>query len=366
MKTKLFNQVTFKNLILILMLNLSISTFAVNSIEVDFSSSSNAFVKTVSGTSNGVDTYKTFTITIPFYSNTLDLLSLRTDYTGSCSGSVMINVNGVNSTYASNGNTALHKWYSIPNLPVGTTYYTVKSFCGSVEITGSRQLIRVIIVKEAAPVLNLNIAASCSTNSDGTYNGYISIKGTGTYTNATYLYLKTTAPTTACPSTQMNIPALGNTAANGSINNSGFFSCNTNGTYTVQLLYKRVNLSGNLIVYTIPSGSYNWTDYSFTKTFKMCFNLAEPIRNHLALKNSDIKLTNPVKDVMLLEITNDISSYYEITFYDFSGLIVKKENITNVNKKGANTINVQDLKKGIYLVEINNGKEIIRKKIIKE
>ena len=131
MKTKLFNQATFKNLILILVLNLSISTFAVNSIEVDFSTYSNAFAKTVSGTSNGVDTYKTFTITIPFYSNTLDLLSLRTDYPGSCSGSVMINVNGANSTYASNSNTALHKWYNISNLPVGTTYYTVKSFCGS-------------------------------------------------------------------------------------------------------------------------------------------------------------------------------------------------------------------------------------------
>lgn len=365
MKTKLFNQATFKNLILILVLNLSISTFAVNSIEVDFSTYSNAFAKTVSGTSNGVDTYKTFTITIPFYSNTLDLLSLRTDYPGSCSGSVMINVNGANSTYASNSNTVLHKWYDIPNLPVGTTYYTVKSFCGNVEIAGSRQLIRVVIVKEAAPVLNLNITASCSTNNDGTYNGYINIKGTGTYTNATYLYLKTTAPTTACSSTQFNLPTLGNGAANGSINNSGFFSCNINGTYTVQLLYKRVNLSGNLIVYTIPSGSYNWTDYSFTKTFRTCLNVADPIRD-LALKNSNIKITNPVKDIMTLEISNDISSYYEITFYDFSGLIVKKENITNVNKKGANTINVQDLKKGIYLVEINNGKEILREKIIKE
>ncbi|SEA55687.1 T9SS type A sorting domain-containing protein [Bizionia paragorgiae] len=372
MKLKLNHSKTIKTALFIAFLSLSYSSFALNSIEVDFSTYSNAVKKNVYGNSNGVDTHKTFEITIPFYSSTLNELNLRTDYSSVyCPGATMINVNSNNSTYSNNTNTSLHKWYKIQNLPVGTHYYTVKSLCNGSEISGSRQLIRVIILKEATPTLNLTLGAKCKKDKKGKYNGYIGLTIHGSYTNASKLYLQTTPNTNNCNQNGLvKLTNLANsTSPNNTIANNSFYSCNTNTTYTVKLFYKSTSLSGNTIVHQITSGNYGWTDYTFTKTFKTCMNkllLPMQLSKPALVGDSPVHFNNPVKDDLKLVIQSDNTLDYEIEIYDFSGQRVKNARINQAQNKSAHTVDVQDLKQGIYIVAIKNGESVVRKKMVKE
>lgn len=253
-----------KKAILIILLNLSFSTFAQQpSIQVNFSSTTNAINETSSGISNGVNTYKTYTITIPFFSSSLDQLNFLSGYY--CSGGkTLINVNGVNSSYLTShpSTFALHKFFQINNLAVGISSYTIKSYCNGVEIPNSRQLIKVIIVNEVSPLLNLTLSNSCQINTHtGLFTGLINLNANGNFTNGNNLYLKTTDPLNTCNLAPKKLTDL--TTITNTISNDIFYTCNANKTYTVELIYKNIGLFGNQIIYTIPSGTYGWTNYIY-------------------------------------------------------------------------------------------------------
>ncbi len=67
---------------------------------------------------------------------------------------------------------------------------------------------------------------------------------------------------------------------------------------------------------------------------------------------------NPVKD--LLYITSDAKSTTKVSIIDMSGKLVK----TFEGK--SQSYNLSDLPKGNYMILIDNEKETIRKKIIKQ
>ncbi|TYB74288.1 T9SS type A sorting domain-containing protein [Bizionia myxarmorum] len=376
MKQNSFNLKTLRNVMLLLFLNLSFSAFANNYIDVEVASNSNAVDKAISGSSNGINTYKTFTFTIPFYSSTLNEINIKSNWPYGCNGDVMINVDGINSTYSGYQDTSLHKWFKISNLSVGTTTYLVKTLCGpnEVEVANSRHLIKVVVVKEADPVINLTLGAKCAKDKNGKYTGYINLTAEGSYTNASKLYLKITTPASGCNYSPLyKMVHLGNSnAPNNTVSNSGFYNCSSNGIYKVELFYKSPSPSGNGVMEKINSGQFGWTDYSFNKWSKTCRNLviAEPVlmhfKNAAPLEESPVVLTNPVKEELDLFLNSDTNTNYEVEIYDFSGISVKRASFKNVTSKSKNTINVQDLKKGIYVVSIKNGDSIIRKKMIKE
>lgn len=68
---------------------------------------------------------------------------------------------------------------------------------------------------------------------------------------------------------------------------------------------------------------------------------------------------NPVKDDLFIKY-DDLKSTSKITVVDMTGKLVK----TFVGK--SDSYNVSDLPKGAYLIVIDNGKELIKKKIIKQ
>jgi hypothetical protein len=367
MKSRIKLTGTLRKVICTILLGFSFSAFAVNSIEVDFSSTSNAISSVASGSSNGVDTYKTFTITIPFFNSALDEISLRTDYVSPGCSINMINVNGNNSTYTSTStNSVLYKWYKINTLYVGTTYYTVKTFCNLTgnEVPNSKQLIRIIVVKEAFPLFNLALSKFCVTNpSTGLYNGYISIKALGSYTNATNIYVAIDNPLNTCGGsiiTKLTNFSSNPSSPNGSINNV-IYTCNSSTTYTVRLVYKKISVHGNLITYDIPSGSYGWTNFSFRKRFE-CINQVPPEREELAFKsNTLIIYPNPVKQNLTISDTKKILSY---KIYDSMGFIVLNELKVNSNEEV--NINLENLKKGLYIIEVVTEEGIRKEKIVKE
>lgn len=72
---------------------------------------------------------------------------------------------------------------------------------------------------------------------------------------------------------------------------------------------------------------------------------------------------NPVRDV--LNISVDGSEYLKsVSIYNFSNILIKKELASSKHK--LEKIDLSDLKKGLYIVEIETDKGIKREKIIKE
>ncbi|QXP58790.1 T9SS type A sorting domain-containing protein [Olleya sp. HaHaR_3_96] len=376
MKQKLYYSKKIKNAILVIFLNLSCSAFAQNTIGIDYPTNINAVNELVYGTSNGVDTYKTFEITIPFYSSSLNELKLRTDIVSyTCNGSTMINVDGVNSTYSGNSIATLHKWFVIQNIAVGQTYYTIKSLCNGAEIPGSRKLIRIVVIKEATPTIDLTMGGYCVKDANGSYTGNIHLTAVGSYTNAGKLYLQTTTSANNCnPNSLIKLTNMATSnAPNNTINNNGFYSCNVIGTYNVKMFYQGTSLSGELITQQITNGDLGWIDYSFTKSFGSCLNRAIPVplvKYRLQLEtlsaDSPIGFSNPVKDELKLFLNSSDNISFDIEIHNLSGTIVKKSSFKDVNNKSNMNINIENLKKGIYIVSIKKGNSIIRKKMSKD
>lgn len=345
-----------------------------NYVAIEYTSITNAVGEEVTGSSNGIDTYKYYEITIPFYSNALDKLILKSNFPSLCPSGVMINVNGDNSTYQGNPNTALHKYYEIHNLHVGTHFYTVKSFCNGAELPNTRKLLQVKVVREPAPVLDLTISAECQKGKDGKNNGRINLVANGSYTNASNLYVNTSVNSNSCPNSSVKLVNFtGSSQPNNTVTNSIFYHCNANAMYEVKMFYKNTNLRGNPVVRNIQSGQYGWTDFSYRKRAWSCMEVVVikqmatmVFKNPDSIDGSNLSIKNPVKSELNLFVNSNEKMNYEIEIFDFAGVSVKRATLKNANIESLNTINVQDLKKGIYIVHIRNGDTIIRKKMIKE
>nr|WP_294936300.1 T9SS type A sorting domain-containing protein [uncultured Flavobacterium sp.] len=319
----------------------------------------NAVSLVSSGTSNGVDTYKTYTVTIPFYENSLlGTLQLRTntfcDYPFPQSDTYgTINVNGV--SYASHT-------YTIPSgLSLGHHNYTVKSYCGSQFC--NTQLIDINVVKEASPSLSLTLNGYCKKNSNNLYNGYIGFKIFGSYVNASKLYLEVLSGCTSYPDTKLTLLSLDSSLPTNTLPSYGaeFYDCNAATTYTVTMQYRSTSIHGQSLTYTIPNTAYGWTNYSFTKNFMTCMNELE--QDPIKFKTSNLIFPNPVKETVTIKVSEN-EKLMAVTIFDNSNAVQKKETFKNSNSE--QKIDVSNLKKGIYFVEIVTDKDITREKIIKE
>lgn len=376
MKKISLNLKTIRNSILLMFLSLSVTTFAQtnNYVDVEYSSTTNAVNQVKSGSSNGYSTYETHEITIPFTDNSLDKLIFRANFPSACPGNLMINVNGNNSTYAANPNPVLHKWYEIENLPVGIHEFTVKSLCYGSEVPNSRKLIRVKVVRELPPALNLTISAECQKGKDGKNNGRINFVANGSYTNASNLYVNTTVNSNICPNSSIKLVNFtGSNQPNNTVTNSVFYHCNANALYEVKMFYKNTNLRGNPVVRNIASGQYGWNDFSYRKRGWSCTELvvmqpmpAVRFRSSDSLEGSNLSIKNPVSSELNLFVNSGEKMNYDIEIFDFSGMSVKKATLKSADSESINTINVEDLQKGIYIVQIKNGDSVVRKKMIKE
>ena len=378
MKNNSLKLKSLRNAMLFVLLNLSFSIFAADSYGVEFNGNTNAVSSVPSFTITGTTIYKTFTITVPFYSNKLDELTFRSDYSVEpCLGQTVIKVNNIFSSYLSHPNPAMHKWHRIADLPLGTSYYTVLSLCNNSEIPGTQQVIKIIIKKEADPLLNLTISTSCEKNKQNKYNGNLNFLVSGTYANAGKIFIKGGNILNTCDSgapyklTYLAPSDYNN--PNNTISNAPLFTCYPNTTYTVDLYYKSDAANGGTILKKIEVGDYGWAGYTFKKTRQTCQNIGDiilvpftPFQDFSLEDQSGLTITNPVKEEVSLILSSDKNANYEVQIYDFSGLPVKRASFKDISSKTTNTINVQDLKKGIYLMEIRNGDSVIREKLIKE
>lgn len=83
------------------------------------------------------------------------------------------------------------------------------------------------------------------------------------------------------------------------------------------------------------------------------------------VKPKDHKISfspNPVKDILTITTPSEWNIKGSISIYDGCGSKIRNLEIT----KASMQIDMKDLKSGIYLITLSNGKEIISKKIVKE
>ena len=92
-----------------------------------------------------------------------------------------------------------------------------------------------------------------------------------------------------------------------------------------------------------------------------CMNELE--QDPIKFKTSNLIFPNPVKETVTIKVS-DNEKLMAVTIFDNSNAVQKKETFKNSNSE--QKIDVSNLKKGIYFVEIVTDKDITREKIIKE
>ncbi|WP_136668573.1 T9SS type A sorting domain-containing protein [Flavobacterium sp. H122] len=336
-----------------------------------FNYGNNTNAVAVSGpTTSGSTTNYTFTI--PFYEpNMTGVFSVAYNTIFSCGSGYYkhITLNKTNGTYVSSSDNS--NGVSIPgtSMPLGTTSYVMRVYCanGAPDLPSqllATKYINITVVKESDPSLSLSLSAFCKKNSDNLYNGYIGFNVTGSYVNASKLYLSVAG---TCSQADTKLTILSNNSnlpTNSVLPNQSIYDCNANTTYTVSMVYRSTTITGQNLVYDIPNGSYGWTDYSWTKTFKSCLNKLEPVPSDpVELKNATVIYPNPVKDLATIKVSND-EKIISVSILDYSNKIQKRENYKKSSSE--QSLEVGDLRKGIYLLEIVTDKGVKRERLVKE
>lgn len=265
------------------------------------------------------------------------------------------------------------------SIPVGINNYVMRVYCNTApdlpSILRATLNIRINVSREAAPSVNLSFAPHCkyvAHSNPQIYSGYIGFYASGSYANAGRLYLRVSNSLNTCAlEEKLTNFAFGATTATLSPAVS-FYDCAASATYSIKLVYKATSITGNAIVQVVNSGDLGWTDYSWTKTFRTCMNVLEPIRD-LAFKN--------VEAPEELGLTKRFSVYPNPTNSDLNIVPVEGREIRSAkiidpsgwvydskafrSAKGEQTISLGHLRPGIYLLEIETNEGTFTEKVVK-
>lgn len=353
---------------------LSMVSFKSQAQTFNYGNNTNAVAITGPTTSGSTTNY---TFTIPFYQSSMTgAFSIAYNTVFSCGPGYFksITLHKTDGTYVSNSSNSNGVGIPSSSMPLGTTSYVMRVYCASGGGLPSQLLatryINVTVVKEADPSLNLTITPFCKLKPHVTppqYSGYIGFNVTGSYTNASKLYLNVTNTAATCAQADTKLTALSNNInlPNNTITNpSGFYDCNTNTTYTVSMVYRSTTITGQNLVYDIPNGSYGWTDLVWQKKFTTCINKLEPQPEEpLELKTTTVVYPNPAKDVVNVKLASD-EKIISVSILDYSNTTQKTESYRRLTSE--QSLEVANLKKGIYVLEIVTDKGVKREKFVKE
>lgn len=317
--------------------------------------------------STGVSNYtvNVFTFTIPYFQNLLQMNLRYKNQVNSCKwnntnencGERAITVYNSHSGGSVIG-TALNQVdiYN-HNFPMGINNIRVEASCGG-QVYQTRYY-RFIVQKEATPSVSLSISTYCQKNNQNQNTGYVGFKATGTHSNSGKLFFRVVPPAgSSCSTTDIALSAM-NTGSNP----SSFYSCNTNGTYTVQLVYKSTLIGGGFISQII-----NNNYFSYNKTFRSCLNYVE-VQHLPFLRSSEIDSTeisispNPASDRVQLNYQTK-SKKAQVFITDMNNNPIKRINLDN--QKESMTIDVSSLKKGFYFMTLVDGEKTTIKRLVKK
>lgn len=324
--------------------------------------SSSTVIESVGGPNYTVNVY---TFTIPYFQNQLQSDLRYKNSVSSCTwnsgsspcGSKTIKVYNSHSGGSVIGSAPNQVDIYNHNFPVGTSNIRVEASCGA-QVYQTRYY-RFIVQKEATPSVSLNLSAYCQKNNQGQNSGYIGFKATGTHSNSGKLYFRAVPPGgSSCSTTDFALNSL-NTGSNP----SGFYSCNSSGTYTVQLVYKSTLMGGGYISQVLNSNYY-----SYNKTFMSCMNVVDPgpisyFRTKEAVGPEISIHPNPANDQVQLDYQSKAAKV-QVFINDMNSNPVTELSLDG--QKGTQTIDIRSLKKGLYFITIVDGDKTFVKRIVKK
>ncbi|WP_417200664.1 T9SS type A sorting domain-containing protein [Bizionia sp.] len=309
-------------------------------------------------------TVNVYTFTIPYFQNQLQTDLRFRNQVNTCSwnagsspcGSKAVTVYNSHSGGSLLGSQPNQVDLNGHNFPVGVRNIRVEASCGG-QVYQTRYY-RFIVQKEATASVNLDVNAYCKKDKQGQNSGYIGFKASGTHTNSSKLYFRVVAPNgSSCSNNDYALNSL-----NTNSNPSGFFNCLSNGTYTIQLVYKSTLMGGGYITHVLNSNFY-----SYQKTFRSCMNRVSlpfyTLRTTQADSSGISIYPNPAIDQLELAYALKTRNAQAI-LHDMHSTPVKKLSLDG--QKGSMTIDVSALKKGLYFLTIIDGDDTIIKKIVKK
>lgn len=309
-------------------------------------------------------TVNVYTFTIPYFQNQLQTDLRYKNSVSSCTwnnssspcGSKAIKVYNSHSGGSVIGSQPNQVDIYNHNFPLGTSNIRVEASCGG-QVYQTRYY-RFIVQKEATPSVSLNLSAYCQKNNQGQNSGYIGFKVTGTHSNSGKLYFRAVPPGgSSCSTTDFALNSL-NTGSNP----SGFYSCNSSGTYTVQLVYKSTLMGGGYISQVLNSNYY-----SYNKTFRSCMNVISlPMHLSKSTENDSTGISihpNPAVDKIQIEYLVK-SGKAKVFIHDMNSNPIKELSLNG--QKESTTIDMSSLKEGLYFITIVDGDKTFVKRIIKK
>lgn len=328
--------------------------------------------------SNGIDTYEVYNynLLIPYYSNNfVGTVKITTssyatynipNQSGTITSLAKLEVNSILGT----GNT----YTSSTGLTVGTHNFNAKSKITSLtpQRVCSSRYFRVHVIKELTPSINLNFQGFCklANGQSNQYSGSIGFRVNGTATNiSSKLFLSVVNPAGLIYEIPLTSVAP--------FNNSAFYDGTNNGTYTIKLVHKFTNTNGSTVTRNVPVNEIGWQNFSFVKTFAMCSNIGPrphketgksstqdltiEVENKSNVKNLKV-FPNPTTGTINFEPSSEDIIVKQINVYDTTNLLLFSKEINSVGK---HSIDLSNLKEGIYMLQIETDRGIELTKIVK-
>lgn len=312
--------------------------------------------QSTSSESDGINTYTVYitNVVIPYYATTLTG-EVKISTSSFCTYTYFGTSYTTDAKLVVNGTEQTTNTYSITSgLAIGANNFATKAkinFTNGTSTICTQKYFRINVIKEAAPSINLTLSAYCQKdNHTNLYTGYLGFNVNGTVANLSprlYFVTTNTAGTCTDATRLTDISATGTFAGQ-------FFSCNSNGTYTVKLSHRFTNIAGSAVIRDFNAGELGWNNYAYTKTFATCMNVMDPKSPILAGKMSNEKdnpktatlYPNPVQEKMNVSVAEErINS---IVIYDNQNhKLFEVQN--NENLEGLE-INTSSLKPGIYIL----------------
>lgn len=294
---------------------------------------------------------------------------------------IVLTANGSFTSYAWSG--SANNSSSISITPTANTNYTVSAFGSSLSCTSSTVI---SVVVNSNPITSLSITpASCGTKCDGK----LTVSTLGGSAPFSYSVAGSNCSVLPCSNLCAGLYTL-NTIDNAGCTNFNIFSINNSLNSMVANITAThatcsncndgilfANLVGGNAPYTYswsPSGgtaaiaaslttgcyTLSVTDAGGCNTKSWaCIGISTGIDGVAIFANDVLLFPNPTKSFVNIQLNGFVFNYQ--LYSSLGQLIASAKNISNVT-----SINLEDLSKGIYFVEIQVGDAVIRKKIMKE
>jgi hypothetical protein len=210
--------------------------------------------------------------------------------------------------------------------------------------------------------------------------------GVATPTDAAFPFATMTSPATdvVIPNTQTSYSLSATIAVNaddeGCPDDTAFFYSNnqligkvaTNGAATASFTFNNIPEGENYVYASVKRFVFN-TGAGATATIIGSSNIVRITRigttslGNSLLSTKDISLyPNPAIDEVRVEISNNEIATYTINVMDMMGKLLQTKSVAKNESTTEASLNIANLPRGMYLIQINNGTERVTKKLIKQ